>query len=149
MFACLCETNFPNIPFSNPTCFNCWLFPILLCLYLFSCSMFLLFCFMLALLLVCYYFVVVLFLFCFLICFQTMKKHCFPCNSSVFSYVGKRSFILMVYDFVLVFLVLFVCNLNNEVALFCVCVVCFLFVTRLSGFLVCILWSCFFFVALF
>ena len=43
-----------------------------------------------------------------------------------------------------VVIVLFVCSLNNEVALFCVCVVCFLFVTRLCGFLVCISWSCFF-----
>ena len=51
----------------------------------------------------------------------------------------------MLYDLVLAFLVLvlFVCNLSNEVVLFCVCVVCFLFVTRLSGFLGCILWSCF------
>ena len=57
----------------------------------------------------------------------------------------------MFYAFVLAFwfLVLFVCSLNNKVALFCVCVVCFLFVVNktksLIGFLVCILWSCFFF----
>ena len=50
----------------------------------------------------------------------------------------------MLYDSVVLLLVLFVCSLNNEVVLFCVCVVCFLFfVTRLSGFLVCILWSYF------
>ena len=48
--------------------------------------------------------------------------------------------------FAFLFLVLLVCSLNNEVALFCVCAVCFHFWwTRVSGFLVCILWSCFYF----
>ena len=44
---------------------------------------------------------------------------------------------------------LFVSNINNEVVLLYVCVVCFFFATRLSGFIVCILWSCFLFVVLF
>ena len=53
--------------------------------------------------------------------------------------------------FLHILLVLFVGNLKYyEVVLFCVCVVCPLFcVTRLSDFLVCILWSCFLFVVLF
>ena len=43
----------------------------------------------------------------------------------------------MFYAFVLVFflfLVLFVCSLNNEVALLCVCVVCFHFVNKTKWF---------------
>ena len=89
----------------------------------------------------CYCFAFVVFLFC----FQTMKN-CSPCKSSVFELCWlKGSLFSMVHDLVFasLFLVLFVCNLNNEVVLFCVCVVCFLFVTRVSGFLVCVLWSCF------
>ena len=45
------------------------------------------------------------------------------------SWLNGSLFVLMFYAFVLAFsfLVLSVCSLNNEVALFSVCVVCFLF----------------------
>ena len=60
-----------------------------------------------------------------------MKKTLFSCNSGVFLKLSwlKGSLFFMFYAFVLafLFLVLSVCSLNNEVALFCVCVVCFLF----------------------
>ena len=36
----------------------------------------------------------------------------------------KGHLFYLFYDFALVFLVLFVCSLNKEVVLFCVCVVC-------------------------
>ena len=84
MFASVFQTNFPNIPFSNPICSNFWLVVFLLLLlfllFLFSCVMFLFSFFMLVLSLVCFPF----FLFCFLFYFQIMKKNIVPCNSSVF-----------------------------------------------------------------
>ena len=51
-------------------------------------------------------------------------------------------FIFYVFVLVCLFLVLFVSILENSFVLFCFCVV---FVTRLSGLLVCILWSFFLF----
>ena len=83
MFACFFETNFPSTPFCNPSCFHFCFFFFLFFLFVFSWCMFLPFCF-------CVSFVfgndLVLFMFlsCFLFCFQSMKKHCFPCNSGVF-----------------------------------------------------------------
>ena len=79
-FACLFDTNFPNIPFlkSNLLSFLAVYLCILLFLFLFSLCMFQPFCFfivMLALFLV--FFVVlfcVLFVSSFLFCFQSMKK---------------------------------------------------------------------------
>ena len=63
----------------------------------------------------------------------------------------KSSLLYMFYAFVLAFVfVLSVCSLNNEVALFCVCVVCFLFfVNKTRWFLDCIVWSCFFWLFVF
>ena len=50
----------------------------------------------------------------------------------------KGSLLFLFYVFVLIlfflFLVLSVCNLNNEVALFCVCVVCSFFVNKTKCF---------------
>ena len=89
--------------------------------------------------LLCYSFVFVLFL----VLLSDYEKHCFLAIL-VFLWVMlvQGGLNLMVYVFFF-FLVLFVSSLNNEVVLLYVCVVCF-FVTRLGGFLVCILWSCFF-----
>ena len=82
MFACFFETNFLTSGFWNSSCFHFWLFLPLLFLFWFSC-----FChyvFMLALFLVCFSSVLVLFLFCFLLCFR-LWKCCFPCNSFFFA----------------------------------------------------------------
>ena len=90
-FACLFDTNFPNIPFLKSNllsflavyfffCCSCFLFHrvcfslsvfFLLCWLSFGCF---LFCFVLC------------FCFCssFLFCFQSLKKGCFPCKSGVF-----------------------------------------------------------------
>ena len=88
-FACLFDTNFPNIPFlkSNLLSFLAvFFFPLLL--FLFSLSMFQPFCFfvvMSALFLVFLFCFFLCFCFCssFLFCFQSLKKGCFPCNSGV------------------------------------------------------------------
>ena len=64
----------------------------------------------------------------FLVCFQSIKKHCFPCNSDVFELCWLKV-ILMFYAVVLVFFGFLCCLfavLNNEVEWFCVCAVCFL-----------------------
>ena len=79
---------------------------------------------MLVLFLVIFCFVFVLLLSCFLFCFQSMKNiFCF------FELCWLKTSLFLcfcVFVFAVLFLVLFVCSLNNEVALFCVCVVCFL-----------------------
>ena len=125
MSAYLFATNFPDIPFANPTCSNVWLFLVfLLFLFMLSCFMFLLFCFMLALFLVCFPFVFV----CFLFCCQTMKETLFPYNSSVFELcwlIGSLFLCFMFLFLCLYYLVLFVCSLNNEVVL--LYLFCFLF----------------------
>ena len=69
---CLFET------FSKPTCSNLWLFLFVLLLFVFSCSMFLPFCFHVGFVLVCFSFVIILLLFCFLFCCQTMGNTVFP-----------------------------------------------------------------------
>ena len=122
MFARLFETNFPNIPFLKPkllSFFCCFVFVFMMYVsaFLFQCW----FCFWYCL----------LFLSCFLFCFQSMKKTWFPLQFWCFFELCwlKGILVVMLYAFVLacLFLVLFVCSLNNEVALFSVCVVCFLF----------------------
>ena len=86
MFACLFETNFPNIPFLKPKLLS------FLAVSFFS-SVVLVFVFMVygsAFLFLCWLcffcvFVIVLLI----VCFQSMKKSCFPCNYGAFlSYVG-------------------------------------------------------------
>ena len=71
---------------------------------------------------------------------------CFPCNSGVFCVGEKGCLVFMFYVFVLVcffFSVLLVSIFKNSFVLFCFCVI--VFVTRLSGIIVCILWSFFLF----
>ena len=78
----------------------------------------------------CYCFVFVWF---FVLLSNYEKKASFPCN---LSYVGKEVIYLlcfMIWFLLFCFLVLFVCSLNNEVVMFCICVI--LFVTKISGFL--------------
>ena len=92
---------------------------------------------MLALLLVCFSFVIVFLLFCFLVLLShNKKKQCFPCNSSFFwVMVVNSSLFSMLYDwFLFFFLVLFVCNLSNEIVLLFLCCPPSFFITRLSGF---------------
>ena len=107
MFACLFQTNFPNIPFLKPKLLSFWLFIYFFCCFCF-CSHISCFCLsvlMLALFLVCficYCLVLVLFL---VLLSQTMKKHGFPCNYSVFSHAGYK---VVLYFFSFMFLVLFV-----------------------------------------
>ena len=159
-FACLFDTNFPNIPFWNPICFRFWLFlfssVVLAYVFIVYVSAFLFFDVMLALFLVFFVLFCVLFLSSFLFSFQSMKtkKTVFPAIL-VFSWVMlvKRVawFLCFMFLFLFVFLVLFLSTLKHSFVLFCFCVVV-LFVTRLSGLLVCILRSFFlflFFVVLF
>ena len=82
-FACLFDTNFPNIPFWNPICFRFCLFLFSsVVVVFFSLCMFQPFCFfvvMLALFWVFLFCFVLCFCFCssFLFCFQSLKKGCF------------------------------------------------------------------------
>ena len=72
MFACFFETSFPNIPFLKPKLLSFWLF-------LFSSVVFVLY--VSALLFLCWFgfwSFFVLFLSCFLFCFQSMKNNVFP-----------------------------------------------------------------------
>ena len=110
MFVCFFQTNFPNIPFWNPSCFHVWLFYLFLqlFLFLFSCFMFLPFCFDVGFVFGMFYVVLVLFLFCFLFCFHRLWKTLFPCNSSVFSHVGYKVVLYFVQFHVFV-LVCFSC----------------------------------------
>ena len=88
------------------------------------------------------------FLSCFLFCLQSMKKVVFPAILLFFwvMLVKRVVWFFMCYVFVLVcFLVLLVSIFKNSFVLFCFCVVV---VTRLSGLLVCILWSFFLFCVL-
>ena len=117
MFACFFQTNFPNIPFLKPKLLSFWLFIYFFCCFCF-CSHISCFCLsvlMLALFLVC--FILLLSCFSFVSCFAftDYEKHCFPCNSSVFSHAGYK---VVLYFFSFMFLVLFV---------FFSCVVCFHF----------------------
>ena len=78
---------------------------------------------MLALFLVCFYFVIVLLLFCFCFVsflFQTMTKHCLPCNSSVFElcWLQGSLFVQLMFLLLCVFLVVFVSILNYYCTLF-------------------------------
>ena len=61
-----------------------------------------------------------------------MKKHYYPCNSSVLWAMLVKLFIRYVlwFGYCLFFLVLFVCSLNNEVVVFCVCVIFFVIKTK-------------------
>ena len=88
MLASFFETNFLASPFWNPSCFCFWHVFLLLFLFLFSWCMFLPFCFDVSFVFVTFYFVFTLFLFCFSFAFRQWKKHCFPCNASVFCHVG-------------------------------------------------------------
>ena len=154
MFACLFETNFPNIPFFKPK-----LLSLLAVYFFFCCSCFYFHgvCFslsvsMLALFWVfCFFFSFVpLFLSCCLFCSQSMKK-LFPMQFWCFFWVMlfKRVvcfFLCFMFLFLFVFLVLFV----PFIELICIILfLCCCFVTKLSGLLVCILWSFFFFCFLF
>ena len=90
MFACFFQTNFPNIPFLKPKLLSFLVAPLFLLLFLFSCFMFLPSVFMLALFLVRFSFVLVLFYFGCCFAFTDYEKHCFPCNSSVFVVLVTR-----------------------------------------------------------
>ena len=117
------KQSFQTSPFKTQLAliFGCFFFQLLL--FVFSCFMFLRFCFMLALLLVCFSFVVVLFLYCFLFRFQPMVK--VPCNSSVFlilCWLQGYYFICFVFLFLFVFFV-FVCFQSKQWScrVFCLC----------------------------
>ena len=127
MFACFFETNVPNIPFLKPKLFSF--------LFFFVCFRFcfhgVCFCLSVSMLVLFLSIILPCFLSCFSFCFQFMKKTLFSLQFWCFlqlSWLKGNSF-FMFNVFVLV-LVLSVCNLNNEVALFCVCVVCFLFLVN-------------------
>ena len=68
--------------------------------------MFLPFCFDVGFVFGMFSFVLVLFLLCFLLCFDRLRKHCFPCNSSVFSHVGYKV-VLYLFSFMCLFLICF------------------------------------------
>ena len=119
-------------------CFHsvCLSLSVFCCYVGFVFGVFVLFCF------------VFLFLFFFLVLLSVSgKKAVFPAIL-VFFWVllVKREvwFLCFMFLFLFVFLVLFLSSLKNSFVLFCFCVVVF-FVTRLSGLLVCILWSFFLF----
>ena len=151
MFACLFETNFPNIPFLNPSCFHYWQFIfLLLFLFLFSWCMFQPFCFYVG-----FVFGILLFFICvfafvlLLVLLSAYEKFVFPAILVFFlSYVAsKGSFFFFVFS-----CLFFLCCLFPFIELSCIILfLCCCFVTRLSGLLVCTLWSFFFsvFVALF
>ena len=85
MFACLFETNFPNIPFLNPSCFHYWqfIFPSVVLVFVFmvyvSAFLFLGFVFGILLFFICVFAFVLL-----LVLLSVYEKSCFPCNSGVF-----------------------------------------------------------------
>ena len=78
MFASVFQTNFPNMPFFKPNLFNVYLFIILLLLFLLLLLLFLFSCLMFFSLLFlsrfCFWHVFLIFLFCFLFGFRTMKQ---------------------------------------------------------------------------
>ena len=81
---------------------------------------------MVALFLVCIYFV----MFCFLFCLQTMKKHRFPCHSVFFKSCRlKGSLVLQFHAFVLVCFSCVVCFHFKQLVciILCLCCVFFLF----------------------
>ena len=91
LFLCYCllvslKQTFLTSPFWNQSCFHFRLFLLFFCCvcFCFHGACFCLSVFMLALFLVCLSFVIILSLFGFLLCFQTMRKHCFPYNYRVF-----------------------------------------------------------------
>ena len=143
MFACFFETNSPNILFLKPKLLS------FVSLFLFSSVVFVfvLMVYVSAFLFLCWicfwhFFVFVLFL---VLLSIYEKDNILPAILVFFELCWlKGSFGFYVFVLACLLLVLFVCSLNNEVTLFCVGVVCFLFfVTRLCGFPVCLLWSCF------
>ena len=116
MFACLFETNFPNIPFLNPSCFHYWQF-----VFFFCCSCFFVFMvYVSAFLFPCWlcfwYFVVfhLCFCFCLVACFafSLWKKQLFSLQFWCFYWVMllKRvvCFLCFMFLFLFGFLVLFV-----------------------------------------
>ena len=138
------KTNFPNIPFLKP---KLLLFLAVSCFFCCVCFCFggVYFCLSGSMLVLCLvFFCLFLFGFCLVSWFAFSgsiyeKKNWFSCNSGVFELCWLKGRLLIM--FYLLFsldvscVVLFVCSLNNEVALFCICIVCFLFfVTRLCGF---------------
>ena len=129
MCAPFLQANFPEIPFSNPSCFHFWLF---------GSAIVFLSALMVYVYVICYFLVFLLFWLCLLFCSQTMNETLFPCNSSVsWCLVGSSSFIFR-------FLFLLCCLLHflkNEVEVFYVCVVFSFFCARLDSLLVWILLS--------
>ena len=109
----------------------------MLFLVLFSCLMFLPFCFYVGIV-----FGMFVFCFCFVSCFafRLCKKHCFPCKFWRFlSYVGYKVVYFVCF---MIWFVHFcvVCLQSKQWSCSVLCLCCLFFVTRLSGFLVCILW---------
>ena len=105
------QTNFPNIPILKPELLSFLVVHLclLLFLFLFSCFIFLPFCFDVGFVFGML-FVLVLFLFCFLFCFHRLWKHRFPCNSSVFVMLVTRWFCIFQFH-VLVLVCFFLCCL--------------------------------------
>ena len=92
MFACLFETNSPNIPF-----FKTNLLSFLAFFFCCFCFCFHVLCFCLSVRFtffgVCYSFVFVLLFVCFLFCFHCLsdyEKHCFPCNFTFYVMLVRR-----------------------------------------------------------
>ena len=114
-------------------------------MFCFHVSCFCLSLLMLALFLVCF----ILFLSCFrfvsCFAFTDYEKHCFPCNSSVFSHIGyKVVYIFSVSCLVLVSFSCVVCFHFRHFICIILCLCCRVFsffLTGLSGFVVCIFLS--------
>ena len=151
MFPCFFETNFANIPFFKTNLLSCSAVCFFVCCFRFcfpvSC-----FCIMLCCMLASFWVCLFLLLFCFCFvpwfCFQTMKNIVFPAIW-VFSLVSCWLEGSWLFCFMFLFLVFccVVCFQSKQWS--CIALrLCYLlsfFVTRLSGFIVCILCSCFFF----
>ena len=149
MFACLFETNFPNIPFFSPSCFHFWQFLFSsVVLVFFSWCMFQPFCFYVGFVFgICFVFDLC---FCFfvllLVSLSVYEKSCFPCNSGVFWVMLLKRVVCFFSYFMFLFLCAFLCCLFPFLELICIILfLCCCFVTRLSGLLVCILRSFFLF----
>ena len=131
-------------------CFYVYVF-LMFFLLLFFC--FILLSFIIVLFFFCFVFLCLFFLFVvlFLVALSDSEKHCFPCISNVLASCWLEGSLFLCILILFIFLVLFVFSLNNKVLYYFMSVLSafFFFVKRLSGVLVCILWSCFLFVVLF
>ena len=136
MFACFFQTNFPNIPFLKPKLLSLLVVYLFLQLFLFSCFMFLPFCFDVGFVFGMFYLFLSCFLFCFLFCLHRLCLHrlwkniVFPAIPVFLAMLVSYKVVLYFFSFMFwflffFFLVLFVSNLDILFVLFCVCVVWF------------------------